>query len=123
MVAKMILPSFGGSPQVWSASMVFFQASLLLGYLYAHLSVRWLGERRQSLVHVALLILGALALPISAAAAYTQIASGSLAGAIPSVQVLATLTLAVAAPFTLLAAGAPLLQKWLAATDDPTARD
>ncbi len=36
MVGKMILPLLGGSPAVWNACMVFFQALLLLGYLYAH---------------------------------------------------------------------------------------
>ena len=36
MVGKMVLPLLGGSPAVWNTCMVFFQALLLLGYLYAH---------------------------------------------------------------------------------------
>ena len=48
MVAKMILPLLGGSPNVWNTCVVFFQAALLAGYLYAHLLPRWLGVRPQS---------------------------------------------------------------------------
>ena len=36
MIAKMILPWFGGCCAVWSAYMLFFQGALLLGYLHAH---------------------------------------------------------------------------------------
>ena len=36
LTGKILLPVLGGSPAVWSTCMVFFQAVLLLGYLYAH---------------------------------------------------------------------------------------
>ena len=36
MIAKMVLPRLGGSPSVWSTCLVFFQATLLFGYAYAH---------------------------------------------------------------------------------------
>ena len=49
MVGKMVLPRAGGAPQVWNTSLLFFQTALLAGYLYAHVSVRWLGVRRKSL--------------------------------------------------------------------------
>ena len=66
IVAKMILPWFGGSSSVWSVCMVFFQAELLLGYAYVH----WLHEKltpyRQVLVHVSLLALSLLMLPVEA---------------------------------------------------------
>ncbi|HAY27199.1 MAG TPA: hypothetical protein DCY47_06815, partial [Candidatus Accumulibacter sp.] len=42
IIAKMILPWFGGSSSVWSTCLVFFQAVLLLGYLYVHLLHEWL---------------------------------------------------------------------------------
>jgi len=48
MVGKMILPLLGGTPAVWNTCMVFFQAMLLLGYLYAHLTSTWLGVRKQA---------------------------------------------------------------------------
>ena len=65
MVAKMILPIFGGSPSVWNACMVFFQAALLLGYLYAHVTTRALGPRRQAWVHLGIMLLPLLVLPIA----------------------------------------------------------
>src|SRR5438046_4230459 len=64
MIAKMILPLLGGTPAVWNTCMVFFQAMLLLGYLYTHLTSTWLGVRKQALLHLALLFLPAVALPI-----------------------------------------------------------
>jgi hypothetical protein len=44
MVAKMVLPRLGGSPAVWSTCLVFFQATLLLGYGYAHALTRLLPD-------------------------------------------------------------------------------
>ena len=47
MFARMILPLLGGSPSVWNTAVVFYQAMLLFGYIYAHAATRWLGVRRQ----------------------------------------------------------------------------
>lgn len=52
MVAKLVLPLFGGSPSVWNTSNLFFQISLLAGYVLTHLSIRRFGVRRQSLLQV-----------------------------------------------------------------------
>lgn len=57
MVAKMILPILGGSPSVWNTCMFFFQATLLLGYGYAHLATRWWGVRRHAIFHSILLFI------------------------------------------------------------------
>ena len=67
MFAKMVLPSLGGTPAVWNTCMVFYQAMLLAGYLYAHLATRWLGSRRQATWHLLMLCLPWLALPIGVA--------------------------------------------------------
>src|SRR6266849_4223963 len=64
MVAKMVLPKFGGGPAVWNTCMLFFQAVLLLGYGYAHLMPARLGIRRQALVHAGLILLPFLVLPL-----------------------------------------------------------
>src|SRR5918996_2246700 len=64
MIAKMMLPLLGGTPAVWNTCMVFFQAVLLAGYLYAHASSKWLRLRQQAIVHVALLVVSFLALPV-----------------------------------------------------------
>lgn len=50
MFTKMVLPLLGGSPAVWNTAMMFFQAALLLGYAYAHLSAKVLGVRRQPIL-------------------------------------------------------------------------
>ena len=117
MVGKMILPRGGGSPQVWISALVFFQAALLAGYAYAHYSVRWLGPRRQILLHAAVLALPLLVLPI----ALPDIPRPSGWG--QSAWILGLLTLGVGGPFLVLAAASPLLQAWLASTRHEAARD
>ena len=64
MIAKMLLPLLGGAPAVWSTCMVFFQAALLAGYVYAHLSTRWLTVKTQAVVHSALILSPLLVLPV-----------------------------------------------------------
>src|SRR5499427_11033258 len=64
IIAKIILPWFGGSAAVWTTCLLFFQIVLLLGYLYAHAVVRYLKPRAQMLLHIGLLVLSAAALPI-----------------------------------------------------------
>jgi len=56
LIAKIILPWFGGSAAVWSAAMLFFQVSLLAGYAYAHFLIGRLNSKRQMQVHGALLL-------------------------------------------------------------------
>src|SRR5436190_10147524 len=63
LIAKAILPWFGGAPSVWTVCLLFFQSALLAGYAYAHLSSR-LVARRQVVLHLALLLLTLLSLPI-----------------------------------------------------------
>jgi protein-L-isoaspartate O-methyltransferase len=117
MVGKMVLPRAGGSPQVWNTSMVFFQTALLAGYLYAHLSVRWLGVRRQAMLHVALLALPFLVLPIALPEGAPPAEGGQVGW------ILVALTAAAGVPFVVLAAASPLLQRWLASTDHEHASD
>ena len=56
MFAKMVLPILGGAPAVWNTCMVFFQAALFAGYLYAHTGVRWLGPRRHAALRPAVMV-------------------------------------------------------------------
>ena len=65
MFARMVLPLLGGTPAVWNTCMVFFQATLLLGYLYAHLTTRWLSLKRQACLHLVVMLLPLALLPIS----------------------------------------------------------
>ena len=64
VAGKMVLPWFGGSAAVWTTCMLLFQVLLLLGYLYAHLSSRYLSPRRQALLHIGLLIVASLTLTL-----------------------------------------------------------
>src|ERR1700683_951348 len=64
VIAKIILPWFGGSAAVWTVCLLFFQLVLLLGYLYAHTVVRYLKTRAQVVLHCALLAASLLVLPI-----------------------------------------------------------
>src|SRR5512143_1051750 len=64
VIAKIILPWFGGSAAVWTTCLLFFQVALLLGYLYSHAVVRYLKPRAQMALHIGLLAVSALALPI-----------------------------------------------------------
>ena len=68
VIAKIILPWFGGSAAVWTVCLLFFQMVLLLGYLYAHALARYLKPRMQMVVHVGLLAVSLAALPIYPAA-------------------------------------------------------
>jgi glucan phosphoethanolaminetransferase (alkaline phosphatase superfamily) len=65
MFAKAALPLLGGTPAVWTTCMLFFQAALLAGYLYAHTSTQLLGLRRQAALQMALAPLPMLVLPVA----------------------------------------------------------
>src|SRR3990172_12066920 len=64
MIAKMILPWFGGSAAVWMICMLFFQVGLLGGYVYAHWSIRYLRPKIQTILHAALLGISFFFLPV-----------------------------------------------------------
>ena len=107
ILAKQILPWFGGSSAVWTVSMVFFQCALLAGYLYAH----WLQGRParvQRAVHLTLLLAALLSLPIIPDAAFKPAGDGEAAWAI-----LGLLVATVGLPYMSLSATSPLLQRWL----------
>ena len=56
MIARQLLPTLGGAPAVWTTCVLFFQLALLVGYAWAHLGPRWLGDRAHAIVHVVLLV-------------------------------------------------------------------
>lgn len=109
MVAKLLLPSQGGSAMVWNICMAFFQMALLGGYAYAHLLQRIRSVKTQAIIHACVLLAAALALPLHV--------SGALGapGAIPpALWLLGTLAISLLAPFAALSATAPLAQAWYA---------
>lgn len=115
MFSRMVLPLLGGTPAVWNTCMLFFQAALLGGYLYAHVGARTLGVRRQAAVHLVLLAAAALLLPISVAGAAPR------GGQEPIAWLLLLMLSTVGLPFFVLSATGPMLQKWFAETGHPGA--
>ncbi len=109
MIAKMILPWFGGSAAVWITAMLFFQTALLGGYLYAHWSTRSLKPKTQAVVHIFLLGSSLILLPITPALSWKP--SG---GEDPILRILGLLTVSVGLPYFLLSTTGPLIQTWYA---------
>ena len=109
IIAKQILPWFGGSAAVWATCMVFFQMALLVGYTYADLTTRRLTPKRQATLHVALLVLSLLVLPITPDPAWKPHGEEN-----PSWRILGLLALTVGLPYFLLSTTSPLLQAWFA---------
>jgi SAM-dependent methyltransferase len=111
ILAKQILPWFGGSAGVWSICLVFFQVMLLLGYAYAHLLTRRCGRRRQLMVHILLLLGSCIALPIIPSSYWNPGPDTE-----PTLRILGLLASTVGLPYFMLASTAPLLQRWLSAS-------
>lgn len=108
MIAKLILPWFGGSAAVWSTALVFFQVMLLLGYAYAHALTRWLSPVWQFFVHGAVLIMSVAMLPVMPDPAWRPTGHEN-----PAAWILGLLTVTVGLPYFALAATSPLTQAWL----------
>jgi hypothetical protein len=117
MYARLVLPRLGGSPSVWNVCVLFFQTMLLLGYLYAHLSTKWLGVKRQAGWHALLLVLPLLFLPLGVSS------EAPAAGQNPLWWLLQQMALTVGVPFFVLATSGPLLQRWFGAIPHPSSRD
>ena len=118
LFARMVLPLLGGSPAVWNTCLMYFQALLLAGYLYVHATTRYLSLRTQIALHLVLFAACIALLPVVIPRGWTPPASASVIG-----WLLMLLTVALGAPFIVLSATAPLLQRWLAGmgrgTTDP----
>lgn len=109
MLAKAILPWFGGSSEVWIVCALFFQSALVAGYAYAHAVVRLLPPRGQAALHLGLLALSLLVLPVLPQAAWKPAGAEH-----PAFRILLLLGATVGLPYTLLAATTPLVQAWYA---------
>jgi hypothetical protein len=118
MAGKMLLPLLGGVPAVWNTAMVFYQATLLAGYAYAHFATKWFGVRRQSLWHFVLLLLPLLALPIAFPHGWNPPTTHN-----PIPWLLTVLAVMVGLPFFVVSATSPLLQRWFSTTGHRDAHD
>lgn len=119
LFSKMILPRLGGSASVWNTAMVFFQAVLLCGYLYAHLISKYLPLKLQVILHLVLFGVFSTVLPLSIPDSWTAPEAGDHI----ALWQLSLMTVAVGGPFFILSGCAPLLQRWFARTDHPDAHN
>ena len=108
LIAKIILPWFGGSAAVWSAALLFFQLMLLTGYAYAHFMIRFVKARTQMAAHVTLLAASCALLPVLPSPLWKPIEAGDD----PTLRILALLLATIGMPYFLLSATSPLLQAW-----------
>lgn len=109
LIAKQILPWFGGSAAVWAICMVFFQLTLLAGYAYSDVLASHLKPRMQLTVHGVLLLASLLFLPILASEAWKPTGAED-----PSWLIIGLLAATIGLPYFLLSTTGPLLQSWLA---------
>jgi hypothetical protein len=116
MFTKMVLPRLGGAPAVWSVAMVFFQATLLAGYAYAHGLIRLTRPTAGLAIHVVVMVGAVFVLPLAIAQGW---------GAVPqrgeAFWLLGLFAASIGLPFFALSANGPLLQAWFARTDHPRA--
>ena len=109
MSAKQLLPALGGSSAVWLTCLVFFQLTLLLGYLYAHWLTRRTFNRIQRMGYLV-----SLAIAIAALAAQKMLRPDLSRGSMhPVTTIFIDLALTIGLPFLLLGSTSPLLQIWL----------
>ena len=111
LIAKFILPWFGGTPGMWTVCILFFQATLFAGYAYAHVLSSHFRPRTQSVVHAILLVAACLTLPIIPAESWKPVGSEW-----PELRVMQVLLATVGIPFFVLSSTGPLLQAWFSRT-------
>jgi predicted O-methyltransferase YrrM len=107
LIAKLVLPWFGGTAGVWSACLLFFQVLLFCGYAYAHVTTSRLSPWTQSLLHVLLVAAACAALPILPSESWKPVGDEE-----PIWRIVGLLGVTVGLPFFILSATAPLLQSW-----------
>ena len=107
IIAKQILPWFGGNASVWTVCMVFFQLVLLGGYAYADALVRKCAPRAQATVHTLLLAASLAFLPILASESWKPAPDTE-----PTARILLLLAMTIGLPYFLLSTTGPLVQAW-----------
>ena len=112
MIAKSILPWFGGTPAVWTTCMLFFQVLLLVGYAYAHLTSACLKPATQTTLHVGLLVASLVFLPIIPDEFWKPAGDEN-----PVTRILLLLGATIGLPYVVLSTTGPLMQRWFSLTN------
>lgn len=114
MIAKIILPWFGGSSAVWSTVVLFFQMLLTGGYAYAYWLLR--KKRGREIIHLVLLgisLVLMLALGLVWKSPITPSANWKPQGVdFPVWEIFKLLTISVGLPYFLLCSNSTLIQAW-----------
>jgi hypothetical protein len=118
LFAKIVLPLVGGAPAVWTTAMLFFQTVLIAGYLYAHISTKYLTVLSQVGVHLVFWAAALFFMPLSVNAGWQLQPDAPVA-----LQTLTLFALGVGLPFAVLSANAPLIQSWYSKSNGPSADD
>lgn len=114
IIAKILLPKFGGSYTVWGACIVFFQCAVLLGYLYSHFVVRMVGIHKYRYFHLGLIFLPLLFFPGRPLSVINVDASLPLVA-----EVFLQLLMSIGFVFFILSTLSLISQTWLAASRLP----
>jgi hypothetical protein len=109
LFARMVLPVLGGSPAVWNTAIFFYQAVLLLAYLYVHLTTRYLGEKKQSLLHALVLLLPLIVLPLGLPDGWLPPTDSN-----PAFWLVGLFAYAIGLPYFVVSTSSPLLQRYFA---------
>ncbi len=116
IIARCILPWFGGSPSVWTTCMLFFQVLLLAGYAYSHWLIDRVKPGGQAVFHAVLIGLSLVALAVMAVAWGAPILPAQswkpADSSQPVLRIIALLAVTVGLPYLVLATTSPLLQAW-----------
>ena len=118
MFTKLTLPLLGGASNVWNTAMVFFQGTLLAGYIYAHILSKYLPFKFQIGMHVLVMALGLFFLPLTLALGWEPASESAHA-----LWLIALYAVSIGIPFFAISANAPLLQRWFSYTRHPQAED
>jgi len=110
LMARYILPWFGGSATTWTVCLLFFQVALLMGYAYAYLFTKPLGLRAQVAIHLCLVAVSLISLPITPSDAFKPQDADN-----PTLRILVLLVASIGLPYFVLSTTTPLVQKWLTA--------
>jgi spermidine synthase len=108
LIAKLILPYFGGGAAIWTACLLFFQAFLLLGYFYSHCLTQLKSVKIQLSIHLCLIVLSLLTLPIG-----INLLTGVSVTTDPLFSILLLLATSIGLPYFVLSSTGPLIQRWL----------
>ncbi len=118
MIAKSLLPVFGGGSSVWTTCMLFYQTLLLLGYLYAHILMTQFGRRSQIVIHATLLVIA-----LTIGVLFDTPIAPAEASTFPVPWLILQLLLISGLPFFAISSAGPLIQGWFSRTGHARAHD